>query len=795
MFFKSHGLLWQNARNLHYIKGASFLDSKKIADSKLGTKKFLSAHNVAVPETLAIIKKHTEVDPMLIKNYETPFVVKPNNWYGWKWILIVESQNALGHFVTNTGEIFTPKEMAEHFIYILDGFFSLSWGRDTVLIEKKIILTKEIELFGTFGLPDIRIIAYNMVPVMAMMRIPTKESGWKANIHGWACAVGIDIGTWKLTYISSKGKTVKTIPGIGDVRWIVVPEWDKILSLAIQVQKVTGIKFLWCDVVLDEVSWPLLLEINIRPGLEIQNVNLAPLRTRLDKVEGVDISSVEKWVRLWRDLFSWDIEDKITELSGKKVVWAREYVKIIHNEKTYNYIADINIGKSENKIDTSFVVDILKIPLWEKTKLRLECEILWIPQMLRFELSDLQGEKMLLGRSSLKGFLIDPFKYKKGENPFLQNTRNLTASNTAITKIHQSQLLALDTRLVAIDKKMLLLKYVTPLNLDEQKQIFVEKQGDYTPKFTYREVPLDLAALKKELKSIEIPDIPLAQIYQKKAKEIENKINFLIAFKEQNHGDMTLYSQKVFGDIVQENFERSKERISARDNIREEEEFIEYEDIRDYMKKFNHIYGIKVKMKESESTSRFSMKWDILQFKKDAIVGKREMRSIIAHEIEGHYLRKINGRKSQFKILASGTAWYLETDEWIAIYNQNRFLTPYDKKYYSIFERYYFVQFALKHSYKKLVVHLAEFYDDDWGRVFNFMLRLKRWFQDPSKSGVFMKDVVYVNGLFWVEDYLENGWELGDLYIWKIGIKDIPSLEKNNYFTEHKKEVTIPFSL
>jgi len=52
---------------------------------------------------------------------------------------------------------------------------------------------KEIELLGTYGLPDIRVIAYNMVPVMAMMRIPTKESGGKANIHGGACAVGIDI--------------------------------------------------------------------------------------------------------------------------------------------------------------------------------------------------------------------------------------------------------------------------------------------------------------------------------------------------------------------------------------------------------------------------------------------------------------------------------------------------------------------------------------------------------------------------------------------------------------------------
>ena len=53
-----------------------------------------------------------------------------------------------------------------------------------MIIEKKIILTKEIELFATYGLPDIRVIAYNKVPVMAMLRIPTKESDGKANIHG-----------------------------------------------------------------------------------------------------------------------------------------------------------------------------------------------------------------------------------------------------------------------------------------------------------------------------------------------------------------------------------------------------------------------------------------------------------------------------------------------------------------------------------------------------------------------------------------------------------------------------------
>ncbi len=795
MFFSSHGLLGQNARNLQYIKGGNFLLSKKLADSKLKTKKFLASHKVAVPETLGIIRKHSEIDIKKIISYAPPFVVKPNNGYGGKGILIIDAINAEGNFITNSGDIYSPQQLAIHFTYILDGFFSLSWGRDRVIIEKKIILTKEIELLGKFGLPDIRVISYNMVPVMAMMRIPTAESGGKANIHGWACAVGIDIGTGKLSYISKGGKQVKSIPDIGDVRGITIPEWDKILSLAVQVQQVTGIKFLGCDIVLDEQSWPLLLEINIRPGLAIQNANLAPLKTRLDKVEGVDVGSVEKWVRLGRDLFSWDIEERIKHLSGKKIVGSREYLKIFHNEKVYNYIAEIRVSKEESFIDKNFVQDILKIDLWDKSKLRLECDILGITRTIRFEICDGKGENIVIWKNSLRGFLIDPFKYKKWENPTIAETDILKGANTAITKTHHSQLQALDAMMMKIDKKLLVLKYVKPTNLLEQKQIFIEKKGDYIPVFQYPTIDIDFESLEKDIKNIEIPDIPWADIYIKKLEEIHNKISLLQALQSQNIGDITLYSKKLFWDVLPENFQRAKDIVSQRWQAHSEEDFLSYEDIKDYMKKFNHIYNIKVKMSEAETTARFTMKWDSLIFRKWAKVGKREMRSIIAHEIEGHYLRKINGRKSKLSILARGTAGYIETDEGLAIYNQNRFLSPQDKKYYSIFERYYFIGYALKHSYKRLIKHLVEFYDEDYEKVFSFMLRLKRGFQDPSKSGVFMKDTVYVNGFFSVEDFLNSWGSIHDLYIWKLHIDDLELIKKNPFFTQHKKDIVIPFSV
>lgn len=795
MFFKSHWLLGQNARNLSYIKWGNFNLAKKLADSKLTTKKFLARHDIAVPETLQIIKKHSELSLEKIKSFTPPFVVKPNNGYGGKGILIIDDIDAFGSFITNSGEKYTPKKLAEHFIYILDGFYSLSGGRDTVIIEKKIILTKEIDLLWKFGLPDIRIVVYNKIPVMAMIRIPTAESDGKANIHGWACAAGIDIGSGRLTYISSKGRLVKSIPWIGDIRGIIVPEWDKILSLAVGVQMATGIKFLGCDVVLDETDGPLLLEINVRPGLEIQNVNLAPLRARLDKVEGVDVWSIEKWVRIGRDLFSGDIEEKITSLSWKKVLWAREYLTIFHEGKQLNYITDIRVSSNESFINKAFVEDILHIKIGEKTRVKLECELLGISKTIAFKISELEEDKNLtLGRNVLKWFLIDPFKYKKWENPILHSMNQEKGKNIAITKSNESQLLSIDKALMDIDKKLLILKYLTPTNLEEQKQIFIEKKWDYTPSFQYKEFPYNLDQLEHDLKLIEVPDIPVWELYQQKQREIHDKIRFLQAFQNKNTADMTLYSQKIYGDINDENFEISRQKIAGRWGILPEQEFLEAQEIKDYMKKFNHIYGIKVKVLQAESTARFVMKGDTLMFRKWAVVGKREMRSIIAHEIEWHYLRKINGRKSLFSIVAKWSANYLEIDEGIAIYNQNRFITPADKKYYSIYERYYFVQYALKHSYRRLVRHLAEFYEDDYERVFAFMLRLKRGFTDPSKEGVFMKDVVYVNGFQKVSNYLESWGSLESLYIWKLNIDDIKLLKENPFFIKHKKDIIIPFS-
>jgi alpha-L-glutamate ligase-like protein len=485
MFFKTYWLLWQNARNLKYIKGFNSKMAKKLADSKLRTKDFLKTKWISVPETFAVLTKNEQITDEMIIKLSPPFVIKPNAGFGWKWIIVIDKIDSSGNFVSNSFQVYTKKDLHAHFSNILDWFFSLSWTKDKIIIEKKIEINNEVQILGKYWLPDIRIIVFNMVPVMAMLRIPTEKSWWKANLHSWACAAWIDIWTGRLTYITQHSKIVKSVPWIWDVRWLVLPDWDKMLDIAVRVQKETGIWYLGCDIVMDNKDWPLLLEMNIRPGLEVQVANLARLKDRLEKVEWININSVEKWVRLWKDLFSWDIEEKIRNLSWKKVLWQREYITLNHLWKEYKYLTEIDTWKLISVIDRKFLENILKIDdkNLDDKKIQIEVNISGVNKNINFLIKDLGSVNIILGLNSLRGFLIDPFKYKKWELPFTLDDEYQKTTNIAVNRNYEKQLKKIDEELIWIDKKLLILKHITPINLLSEKNKFIESNGEYIPEF------------------------------------------------------------------------------------------------------------------------------------------------------------------------------------------------------------------------------------------------------------------------------------------------------------------------
>ena len=164
-----------------------------------------------------------------------------------------------------------------------------------------------------------------------MLRLPTKESEGKANLHMGAVGVGIDIAKGQATYCTYKNKIIEELPeGLGKIRGLKIPYWDEILNISSRVQLITNLGYMAIDICIDKNSGPVLLEINARAGLGVQIANLAPLRKRLERIEGVKVTTPAKGVRIAKDMFGNIVEKEIEHLSGKQIIGTEENAGVGH---------------------------------------------------------------------------------------------------------------------------------------------------------------------------------------------------------------------------------------------------------------------------------------------------------------------------------------------------------------------------------------------------------------------------------------------------------------------------------
>jgi len=193
-------ILGINARNRRYLY-YNTRRGRQIADSKLKTKKILSRYSLPCPELLTVFKNRDDIHQFAWENLPENFVLKPSSGYGGEGILVIRKKSRwAGEWELMNGEIVSVGDLRFHAQEILAGRFSIHNTPDVAFIEERI---KIIKVFGKYthqGTPDVRVIVFNRVPVMAMLRLSTAESQGKANLHQGAVGVGIDLATGVTTY-------------------------------------------------------------------------------------------------------------------------------------------------------------------------------------------------------------------------------------------------------------------------------------------------------------------------------------------------------------------------------------------------------------------------------------------------------------------------------------------------------------------------------------------------------------------------------------------------------------------
>jgi alpha-L-glutamate ligase-like protein len=359
----SRDILGMNCRNLSYIRPLNLKKSRRLADSKLLCKKVLKKNGLSVPGLIAKIKSYEELESFDWNTLPASFALKPNRGFGGEGILVVygKKKDLESTWIKADGSLVTLEDVKNQIRNILDGSFSLSNTPDTAFFEERLQLLKLFKPYAYKGIPDIRVIIYNKVPVMAMLRLPTKESGGKANLQQGAIGVGIDLATGiTTTAVQGKSKIIEKIPESRLlVSGIKIPHWQDILLLAIKTQEISHLGFLGVDVAIDKERGPVILELNARPGLSIQLANFSGLKERLRRVAGLKIKTAEKGMRMGMDMFGGEIEEELESISGRKIVGIKEKVKIVGLDKKIIEIeAKVDTGAYSSSIDTGLAIDL-----------------------------------------------------------------------------------------------------------------------------------------------------------------------------------------------------------------------------------------------------------------------------------------------------------------------------------------------------------------------------------------------------------------------------------------------------
>jgi alpha-L-glutamate ligase-like protein len=283
---QNFGILGINRRNAEYIMQCNPLSSFPLVDDKLLTKRLAEEHQIPTPPLYTTIDYHGDI--VKLKNVlegRRDFVVKPARGAGGSGIVLITDHTEEG-FVKQNGEMISWKDLTYHISGILSGIYSLEGLEDRALVEALIHPDPVFARVTFSGVPDIRIVVYRGVPVMGMVRLPTRASDGKANLHRGAIGVGIDIAKGITLTAVHRSQIVTHHPDTGNpVSGLQIPYWEDMLLVAARAVDMTGLGFLGVDMVIDWQRGPLLLELNARPGLQIQIANRMGLRRCLELVD------------------------------------------------------------------------------------------------------------------------------------------------------------------------------------------------------------------------------------------------------------------------------------------------------------------------------------------------------------------------------------------------------------------------------------------------------------------------------------------------------------------------------
>lgn len=428
---KPHDILGMNARQKLYVR-YNPKSARKYAYSKLAPKKIFEKNEIPAPKVYAVFSAMNEVTELAWESIKSPFVIKPAGGSAGNGILIIKKPGKYaGDWISIEGERLSTADLRLHVANILEGQYSTYGTKHVAFVEERVMVHPKLKRYAYKGTPDVRIIIYNRVPVMAMLRLPSRESNGRANLHQGAVGVGIDIATGITLRGVWHGKAIRYLPGVKGkkkrkLNGIRLPKWRTLLTTAVRAAEVTGFKYVGVDLFMHPEKGAMVVELNSNPGLTIQLANNTGLRKRLERVEGLQIRNIKHGVRVGQALFAEWFSDEVKAEDGLIVIDSFEKVKVRSVNKHWDEVeAKVDTGAFRTAIDKNLAehLGLLNAEniLWEgrfrnsfgrQKRPVIDLTLKVKGKKIKTTASVVNRErlkvKLLLGRRDMEGFLVNP---------------------------------------------------------------------------------------------------------------------------------------------------------------------------------------------------------------------------------------------------------------------------------------------------------------------------------------------------------------------------------------------------
>lgn len=342
----------------------------------------------------------------------------------------------------------------------------------------------------------------------------------------------------------------------------------------------------------------------------------------------------------------------------------------------------------------------------------------------------------------------------------------------------------IDQNLHRLVKKIELLNYVNPLNIEAQKKQFFATRYSLAPEFHYRKLDFNPHALQKELYSQDIDALKDQHTYDFFKEVIDEYSGLIECIETIGHGKKFYYnSLRSFGTPTQKDVENARFILHFADQEFNSEMFPVYgvEEAVAYFKEFTKQYDFDFTIKLSTKLSAAAMvlnNTQTLVLKKNHRFSANQLKVLANHEIGVHMVTTFNGMQQPLKIFFNGFPRNVETQEGLAVFSEymSNCLTLNRLKELSY--RVLATDSLLKgFNFCDTFDLLYGQYKLNKDEAFSISLRAHR-------GGGFTKDHLYLTGLKKIYDHYHEGHSLDPLLTGKVSIEkkqDIATWQQNGF--------------